>query len=301
MARGEVDRAGCSAGRLAALALGLALAARAQAEPQRLALDPEASELDFALGATLHTVHGSLRLLGGELALDFERGAISGRVILDATSARTGIEARDRRLHEEVLESGRFPQIVFLPRDLKVLRRAGEEMEAQVTGAVQIRGLEREIAIPLRARIAPDGRVEIEGSFSVPYVRWGLRDVSNLLLRVEPEVEVTLRARGRLAGDQPAALPGRSYQKAPDRPSRPSRPGRLSSSAGSSTSAAATPTRIAMAASRPKLASVCQGESASRPKPAARASEVVTRARPTEHTAVAIASAGEAPPSRPWR
>jgi polyisoprenoid-binding protein YceI len=209
MESGEGARARRAAGHVAALGLGLGLAlgAGARAEPQRLVLDPDASEIAFALGATLHTVRGSLRLASGEVALDLESGAISGRVVLDAASARTGIDARDRRMHEEVLESARHPEIAFLPRALRVLRREGGELEAEVAGAVRIRGLECEITLPLRVRIAQGGRAEIEGDFMVPYVRWGLRDVSTLLLRVDPQVEVSLRARGRLAPDPPAAAP----------------------------------------------------------------------------------------------
>ncbi len=200
MERGRAPRMLGGVGRLAGVgsALLLALGAGSRAEPALLTLDPEEGEIRFRLGATLHTVRGSLRLASGEVELDLERGAISGRVALDARSAQTGIAARDRRMHEEVLESDRFPEIVFLPRELRGLRRAGQVVEAEVAGVVRIRGLERDLVVPLRARFEQSGGAWIEGSFAVPYLRWGLRDVSSFLLRVEPEVQVSVKARASL-------------------------------------------------------------------------------------------------------
>jgi hypothetical protein len=49
-----------------------------------------------------------------------------------------------------------------------------------------------------------DGHVRVEGTFTVPYVAWGLRDYSNFVLRVAPTVDVQLDVVGRLAGAAPA-------------------------------------------------------------------------------------------------
>ena len=101
-------------GRGAIVALVLLLGARAPADAQStLALDPARSRVSFSLGATLHTVHGELDLVRGELRFEPSGGVASGEIVVDARSARTGIDARDREMHEKVLESERFPEIAL--------------------------------------------------------------------------------------------------------------------------------------------------------------------------------------------
>jgi len=39
----------------------------------------------------------------------------------------------------------------------------------------------------------------VEARFRVPYVEWGMRDVSSFVLRVAKDVEVSVRAEGRFS------------------------------------------------------------------------------------------------------
>ena len=71
-------------------------------------LDPEATEISFALGATMHTVYGSLHLVSGRVQFDDSNGTASGRVVVDALSGNTGNDSRDRKMHAQVLLSDSF-------------------------------------------------------------------------------------------------------------------------------------------------------------------------------------------------
>jgi polyisoprenoid-binding protein YceI len=94
-------------------------------------LDPAATKVDFALGATLHTVHGTFKLEDAQLHFDPATGKVSGSVTLDATSASTDNGSRDGKMHAEVLESAKFPEIVFAPADVKgtILLQGTSEVE----------------------------------------------------------------------------------------------------------------------------------------------------------------------------
>ena len=83
----------------AALGAALAVASPALAAERVVTLDPKASEIKFTLDATLHTVHGSLRLTRGELRFDPDTGAASGTIEADATSSETSNARRDRNMH----------------------------------------------------------------------------------------------------------------------------------------------------------------------------------------------------------
>ena len=187
-------------GRGAIVALVLLLGARAPADAQStLTLDPERSRVSFSLGATLHTVHGELDLVRGELRFEPSGGAASGEIVVDARSARTGIDARDREMHEKVLESERFPEIALRAERLEVLRRDAASADVRLHGTLEIHGAAHAVAIPAKIRAAADDRLVVEARFRVPYAEWGMRDVSSFVLRVAKDVEVSVRAEGRFS------------------------------------------------------------------------------------------------------
>jgi len=181
--------------RLAAIAILLAARAPASAE-STLVLDPAQSEVRFTLGATLHTVEGALDLVRGELRFDPAGGAVSGEVAVDARSARTGIGARDHDMHAKVLESERFAEIVLRPEHLEVVRRDATSADVRLHGSLEIHGAEHAVVIPARVTVRGAGLLQVEATFGIPYVAWGLRDVSTFVLRVAKEVEVDVRAIG---------------------------------------------------------------------------------------------------------
>jgi polyisoprenoid-binding protein YceI len=194
----------------ALLALALACTALpAAAAEGTFAIDPAKSAVRFTLAATLHEVRGAGRVLAGELRFDPEGGPASGAVRVDARSFATGNETRDANMHEQVLESERFPEIVFTAERLEVGARAPDTAEVTLHGRFAIHGAEHALAVP--AEVAREGgELRVTAAFTVPYVAWGLRDVSTFVLRVAKEVDIQLELRGALA--LPELDPSRAAQ-----------------------------------------------------------------------------------------
>ena len=181
----------------AVVAALLLLAARPVLGEDVLRLDPARSAVRFTLAATLHTVRGEGRVVSGELRFAPEGGPASGAVVVDTRSFATGVAARDRNMHEQVLESARFPEIRFEPERLELRSRSEDAAEVVLHGHFEIHGGRHAAAVPARLAREGDG-VRVEAAFTVPYAAWGLRDVSTFVLRVAPEVEVQLELRGTL-------------------------------------------------------------------------------------------------------
>src|SRR5579883_3206629 len=80
-----------------------------------LELDPAQTQVQFTLNDVLHTVKGMFKLAHGTVHYDFATGKSSGEIVIDARSGQSGSEARDKRMHKIILESDRYPEIVFLP------------------------------------------------------------------------------------------------------------------------------------------------------------------------------------------
>ncbi len=165
-------------------------------------LDPKTTFITFTFGATLHTVNGGLQAKQGTARIDPESGTASGWIVLDATTARTGNSRRDRKMHEKILESKRFPDIVFdVQRVSGKINRTGRS-DLQLHGTLDFHGDRRFIVLPVVA-VSEGNRVTVTGDLLIPYVEWGLKDPSFLLLRVEKEVRVRIKAVGHLTEAAP--------------------------------------------------------------------------------------------------
>jgi polyisoprenoid-binding protein YceI len=180
------------------LRLFLLLAAiSAWPQPSDLVLDfaPAHTNVSFALGAVLHTVHGAFDLKRGVIHFNLATGAVSGEIVIDATSGHSGNNARDGKMHREILESQRYPEIAFRPVRVEGKVAAQGSSAIQVHGVFSLHGAEHEIAIPVQVEITPD-HWNATSHFSVPYVQWGLKNPSTFLLRVSPAVDIDVQASG---------------------------------------------------------------------------------------------------------
>lgn len=192
---------------IAVLTLSLT-AALSTAEEWRIDLDPEATRIEFELGATMHTVTGTAALGGGSLVLDTRSGVASGRIVVATASLDTGHKGRDRKMHDQVLESETFPDIVFEPLAMSgELPRDGES-RLTIEGAFTIHGDAHPLSLEVVVRRDGDN-LTAEMEFEVPYVAWGMKDPSRFVMRAAKEVRVRITATARPVPARPVpAGPG---------------------------------------------------------------------------------------------
>lgn len=174
----------------------------ASAAESVLTIDTAASKLEFTLGATMHTVHGHLVLDRGAIRFDPATGAISGELVSKTASATTEHEGRDKKMHEDVLESAKFPEIVLVPKRVVGTIPSSGKGNLSVEANIKIHGSDHTITIPLELTWQ-DNRVTAAGNFEVPYVLWGMKDPSVFMLRVDKTVQVTVSVVGTLAPPSP--------------------------------------------------------------------------------------------------
>jgi polyisoprenoid-binding protein YceI len=189
--------------RLAVLAivtlLAPSLAAQAATSTQELFLQFDAAQsgAEIALAADLHTVEGSFVFKRGAIHYQPATGAASGDVVFDATSGKTGNGRRDKKMHKDVIESDRYPEITFhLDRADGTLAPSGESV-LQVHGLFAIHGGEHEVTIPVQVNVQGNS-FTAKASFTIPYVQWGMKNPSVLFLRVGNEVKVRFHGAGSL-------------------------------------------------------------------------------------------------------
>jgi polyisoprenoid-binding protein YceI len=167
-------------------------------KPITLRCDAARTNANFSLSATLHTVHGSFHSKQCELHFDPTNGSISGEIVFDATSGNSRNDGRDKKMHKDVLESDRYPEIGFRPDRVEGQVADGVSSSLTVQGMFRIHGAEHELSIPVDARLAGD-HWTAHAQFKIPYVSWGMKNPSKAFLRVGDTVEVEFRGEGRVA------------------------------------------------------------------------------------------------------
>ena len=172
-----------------------AIAIRAQSQELTLQFSSSSTSINFTLGDILHTVHGSFRLKSGQVRYDSATATVHGSLLADATSGQSGNHIRDRRMHREILESARYPEIAFRPDRVEGKVASIGTSNVQVHGIFSIHGADHELTLPVRVQTFADHWIA-DTHFTVPYVKWGVKNPSTFLLRVSESVEIDVHATG---------------------------------------------------------------------------------------------------------
>ena len=186
----------------AALAVStFVLAPALRAQDVVLNFDPTTTQVDFTLAATLHTVHGKFKLKSGQIHFDPATGKAGGVIILDATSGNTDNSSRDQKMHSEILESARFPEITFTPTQVTgpaADMLVGKPAQLKVAGVFHLQGQDHAMTVPVT--VSPvsganqSGQFEASTKFDVPFIKWGLKNPSTFILRVNDTVNVEVHS-----------------------------------------------------------------------------------------------------------
>jgi len=114
---------------------------------------------------------------------------------VDAKSGETGNGMRDRKMHQDVLESDRYPEISFRPDRVEGAVASSGKSPVKVHGMFGIHGVDREITVPAEVEMSSESWTATV-HFTVPYAKWGMKNPSTFFLRVSDSVEIDLVAAG---------------------------------------------------------------------------------------------------------
>ncbi len=160
-----------------------------------MTLDPAQSTVRWSVDSTLHTVHGTFALKNGTVHFDPETGKAGGEIAVSALSGESGNSARDKRMHKEILETEKFPVVVFHPAQIDGKVGPSGASDVKLSGVFTIHGADHNLTALVHAELAGH-HWTATAKFEVPFVQWGIKDPSNFLLRVKPVVNVELEMSG---------------------------------------------------------------------------------------------------------
>ncbi|MEQ1474747.1 MAG: YceI family protein [Candidatus Acidiferrum sp.] len=167
--------------------------------PLILHVDPAMSSVHWTVDSSLHTVHGTFHLKRGSLTIDPATGKASGEIVVDATSGESGNDSRDHKMHNEVLESAKYSEIVFRPDRVEGTIAKQGTSNLTLHGTFSLHGADHEFSAPVKAELSAD-HFKGSATISIPYIEWKLKNPSNFLLKVKPAVEVEVELAGSIQG-----------------------------------------------------------------------------------------------------
>jgi polyisoprenoid-binding protein YceI len=183
---------------LATAAVALFLAAPTRAQQSLFTLDPAQTKIEFTLDTTLHTVHGTFQLKSGSVRFDSAAGAASGSIIVDSASGNSDNTSRDKKMHGDVLESPKFPDITFTPEHVQGAIAAQGSSQVNVSGKLKLHGQDHDMTLTFTVQHGAGNQLLAETHFDIPFLDWGLKDPGNFLLHVNKLVNLHISASGIL-------------------------------------------------------------------------------------------------------
>lgn len=166
----------------------------ARAQQTVVTFEPATTKITFTLGATLHSVHGSFQLKRGQMQFDHATGNASGEIVVDATSGSSENTDRDKKMHKDVLESGKYSEIVFVPNHVNEAMSVEKTGNVEVAGVMRLHGQEHPMTLTMTVSRAANGDFQGSTHFTIPYVKWGMKSPSTFVLRVSDNVDVDVQA-----------------------------------------------------------------------------------------------------------
>jgi polyisoprenoid-binding protein YceI len=198
---------------LATAAVSAALVVSAFAAPRSFDFkDPKGvNNVQFSLDAPLESITGTGNGIAGEIVFDpANPGATRGRIVLAAASLTVGNPVMREHLHGDGwLAVADHPEIVFEAAGAANVRTEGGRTTADVNGRLTVKGVTREVVVPVSFTYLPDklGDPKVKGdllvvrtNFSIDRSAYGIQPGQN-----SDKVAETIELSLSIAGAAPRA------------------------------------------------------------------------------------------------
>jgi polyisoprenoid-binding protein YceI len=162
---------------------------------------PSLSRVGFDAKSTLHDFTGATQKIAGSLTADLAQPQVDpqGAIRAEAATLNTGLPDRDTAMYEK-LETAKHGAITFTVLGFRSTSSDAQAMKLAgvVRGRLGIRGVEKEIELPVRLAVDDARRLSIEGELVAKMSLWGIEPPSQLgMISVQDEVKIWIALRAR--------------------------------------------------------------------------------------------------------
>lgn len=153
------------------------------------------SRVTFKAASTLHGFHGSSDAVTGSVEYDAQSPLdAKGKITIDARTLVTGNRKRDRLMHQEALETEKFPWISVEMRRFVPHPEAGASHAGNIHANLNLHGKTKKILIPAEIEPQADGSLKVQGSVGLDMTEYDVEPTKTRVflatLRVLPNVSI---------------------------------------------------------------------------------------------------------------
>src|SRR5439155_25261701 len=118
-----------------------------------------------------------------------------GAIAVTLSELHTGIDQRDQDMREEFFQTGRYPKAILVIDKVERASAAaiapGQSVEGEAVGTFEVHGVRRAIRFPMKMKMEADRRVQVSGSFEVPFADYSIQRPQRLFLKLGDTAEVS--------------------------------------------------------------------------------------------------------------
>ena len=140
---------------------------------------------EIILGQSTEGVGRTNAITGTLVVTDSDVTAASFTV--DMATLTSDSSRRDRQVSGRILDVASYPTATFELRDTIALTPEsleGAELTVTATGTLTLRGVTKEVSLPLVAKLV-DGTISVNGSVEIVFAEWGIPDPGISAISVE--------------------------------------------------------------------------------------------------------------------
>jgi len=106
----------------------------------------------FKLDAPLEAVSGNATGISGTVTFDpADPAATRGKIVVASASMHVGNPMQQQHmLGDKWMDAAKYPEISFAAKELKNVKTSGDATTADVTGTFALKGISREITVPVK-------------------------------------------------------------------------------------------------------------------------------------------------------
>jgi len=162
----------------------------------------------FKLDAPLEAVNGNATGISGTVTFDpADPAATRGKIVVATASMHVpNTMQQGHMLSDKWLDAAKYPEIVFEAKELKNVQTNGDSTTADVTGAFTLKGISKEITVPVKLTYLKDklgqrvpslkgDLLVIRANFSIKRSDFGIMP-GQMEEKVSETIELTLSIAG---------------------------------------------------------------------------------------------------------